>query len=97
MALQGSDNSDDYTVRCYLSLNDAKLASAAYETLSAFTKELASKLDAYSESAGELSVVWSVPEISGTGRITYRKNDGTFELAAEDLDDNLNVNDNKEE
>ncbi|MGP1569617.1 MAG: hypothetical protein ACTTH0_01620 [Eubacteriales bacterium] len=97
MALQGTDDSDDYTVRCHLSLNNAGVASIAYETISDFTQELANKLDAYSGSVGELSVAWIVPELTGSGRITYKKNDGALEFSTEDFDDNLNVNDNEKD
>lgn len=97
MALQGTEDADDYTARCYLSLNNAGVASSAYEALSDITLEIANKLDAYSGAASELSVAWTVPEISGSGRITYKKNDGALELSTEDFDDNLNVNDNQKD
>lgn len=91
MSLQGTDNADDYTVRCYITMSSASAASTAYDTIASFTKELAGKLDSYSTVTGELSVAWTVPNITGSGRITYKKNNGTLELSTEDFDDNLKV------
>ena len=95
LSLQGTDTSDDYTVRCYIELKGYPNASAAYETVTAFAKELAARLDAYSGSVGECSLAWTASSITGSGRITYKKINGALEFSTEDFDDNLNVNDNK--
>lgn len=96
MSMQGTDNADDYTVRCYMAVNSIASASEAYKLSSDFTKELASRLDAYSGAAGELSVVWTVEQISGSGRITYKQKDGALELSSEDFDDNFKVDEGAE-
>lgn len=97
MALQGTETADDYTARCYITSNSSTAASAATEELTAFTRELANRLDAYSGAVGELSIVWTVPSVTGSGRITYKKNNGTLELSAAEFDDNLEVNDGEKQ